>query len=96
MSSGQAAGGGGGAGWKEQLSAIGKMIVDSQKLDGDEKEMVSECMQDLASGVAVFQVPSEKNVLIMRSFLLPNVLQQSRLVAYTSRNVPRGIVSMVA
>ena len=52
MSSGQAAGGGGGAGWKEQLSAIGKMIVDSQTLDGDEKEMVSECMQDLASGVA--------------------------------------------
>ena len=39
MSNGQQAGGRGGAG-KEQLSAVGAMIVKSQTLDGEGKEMV--------------------------------------------------------
>ena len=39
MSNGQQAGGAGGMG-KEQLSTIGAMIVRSQTLDGEGKEMV--------------------------------------------------------
>lgn len=40
MSSGQAAGGCAGGGGREQLSAIGRMIMESQTLDGDGEELV--------------------------------------------------------
>ena len=57
MSNGQQAGGRGGAG-KEQLSAVGAMIVKSQTLDGEGKEMVrlQFALEQLERVVLLFRV----------------------------------------
>ena len=44
MSTRQPEGRGGGGGWKEQLSAIGKLIVESQGMDEEGQEMVSSAL----------------------------------------------------